>query len=719
MAREPRVLAIDAGGTMTDTFVVDRAGAFVVGKAQTTPEDESQGLHGLDPRRAALLGPRGRRGHARRGERDLLGHGDAQPPARAQGPPRGPDPHRRAWRTCCGWSAASRRTSATPTPTASTSPPTTTTSRSCRARASSGVRERIDLLRRAWRSRSTRTRPARRSASCATRASRGSCVCLLYSYRNSEHEDRVRSPSWPPSVAPRACRCSCPSDLYPLRRDFPRLNSTLIEAYAAEPWREQLQQRAGGDPRGRRRLRPAHHGRARRHDLGRRARARAHADLGADRRGDRSAQYLADQTDRRHRATSLCTDIGGTSFDIALITDGEFQIKPDAGHRPLHPQPAAGPGRLDRRRARARSCASTPTRAGPSSGPTRPAPRSACAGPTAASRRPDVTDLNLVLGRVNPDYFLGGDVTLDADRARAAVEEQIAGPLGLGVEEAAAGVIELFDETLALRGRRPRSWARATRPSTTRCSATAAAGRCTWPATREGVPYRDVLVPDWAAGFSAFGCACGDFAYRYDRTIDLPIAPDAPTRTRRLGIGMLIDGGWQMLREQVAEEFAKSGVDRGRDRVPPLRAHAVLRPAQRPRGLRAAPGDRGARARRGPDRRLRGRLRQALRALAPARPSSATWSRRDRDRLGAGREAGAAGRAPRRRRAAGRRRPARSGGATACADTAIYEQDDIRAGQTLAGPAIVESPADTFAIPPGRSGAARRATAYSTSTRGS
>jgi len=32
MAREPRVLAIDAGGTMTDTFIVDREGAFVVGK---------------------------------------------------------------------------------------------------------------------------------------------------------------------------------------------------------------------------------------------------------------------------------------------------------------------------------------------------------------------------------------------------------------------------------------------------------------------------------------------------------------------------------------------------------------------------------------------------------------------------------------------------------------------------------------------------------------
>src|SRR5438093_1402661 len=42
--RNPRVLAIDAGGTMTDTFIVDTSGQFVVGKAQTTPEDESVGF---------------------------------------------------------------------------------------------------------------------------------------------------------------------------------------------------------------------------------------------------------------------------------------------------------------------------------------------------------------------------------------------------------------------------------------------------------------------------------------------------------------------------------------------------------------------------------------------------------------------------------------------------------------------------------------------------
>src|SRR5262249_62328036 len=43
-ARVPRVLAIDAGGTMTDTFIVDERGSFVVGKAQTTPEGESLGF---------------------------------------------------------------------------------------------------------------------------------------------------------------------------------------------------------------------------------------------------------------------------------------------------------------------------------------------------------------------------------------------------------------------------------------------------------------------------------------------------------------------------------------------------------------------------------------------------------------------------------------------------------------------------------------------------
>ena len=77
----------------------------------------------------------------------------------------------------------------------------------------------------------------------------------------------------------------------------------------------------------------------------------------------------------------------------------------------------------------------------------------------------------------------------------------------------------------------------------------------------EGVTYRDVLVPAWAAGFSAFGCACADFEYRYDQTIDYPIQP-GQDELEKAGVGMMITGAWQGLQERVAEEFAKSGVER-------------------------------------------------------------------------------------------------------------------------------------------------------------
>ena len=132
----------------------------------------------------------------------------------------------------------------------------------------------------------------------------------------------------------------------------------------------------------------------------------------------------------------------------------------------------------------------------------------------------------------------------------------------------------------------------------------------------EGVAYRDVMVPAWAAGFSAYGCACADFEYRYDQTIDMPILPTADDM-ERAGVGMMITGGWLGLQEKVAEEFAKSGVERDAHHLHARRADAVLRPAQRHRDRLPAHGARGRRGRRGPGRRVRGGLRQGLRAVGP------------------------------------------------------------------------------------------------------
>ena len=73
----------------------------------------------------------------------------------------------------------------------------------------------------------------------------GICVCLLFGYRNAEHEIRGRRDrrggQGERAASTARCRSIVSSELYPLRRDLPRLNSTLIEAYAAEPSRGTLQ----------------------------------------------------------------------------------------------------------------------------------------------------------------------------------------------------------------------------------------------------------------------------------------------------------------------------------------------------------------------------------------------------------------------------------------------------------------------------------------------
>jgi N-methylhydantoinase A len=73
-------------------------------------------------------------------------------------------------------------------------------------------------------------------------------------------------------------------------------------------------------------------------------------------------------------------------------------------------------------------------------------------GPVCYGRggsEPTVTDADLVLGYLDPDYFLGGQLKIDLAAARRAIEERIAGPLGLSVEEAAWGIHQVVNESMA------------------------------------------------------------------------------------------------------------------------------------------------------------------------------------------------------------------------------------------------------------------------------
>jgi len=81
-------------------------------------------------------------------------------------------------------------------------------------------------------------------------------------------------------------------------------------------------------------------------------------------------------------------------------------------------------------------------------------PRSAGAepGPACYGRggvEPTVTDADLLLGYLDPDYFLGGRMGLDGQAARRAVEERVAGPLGVSFQQAISGIHDVINETMA------------------------------------------------------------------------------------------------------------------------------------------------------------------------------------------------------------------------------------------------------------------------------
>ena len=88
-----------------------------------------------------------------------------------------------------------------------------------------------------------------------------------------------------------------------------------------------------------------------------------------------------------------------------------------------------------------------------SGGVLRVGPQSAGAAPgpvcyAQGGDEPTITDANLVLGRLNPDYFLGGEIALDVDAAHRAIEERCARPLGMGLEEAAHGIVEIANAAM-------------------------------------------------------------------------------------------------------------------------------------------------------------------------------------------------------------------------------------------------------------------------------
>ena len=266
-------------------------------------------------------------------------------------------------------------------------------------------------------------------------------ICFLFGFRNPAHEERVRDicREMLPEVA-----VSISSEIAPEFREFERTSTTVINAYLAPVVERYLDNLEGqllaryGDVD--LRIMQASGGCM----TTEMAKYRAVNIVNSGPAGGALAAAYVGRLTGDEQLISV--DMGGTSFDVGVIDHGEPRVAPESQFEgfpvkiPILDVKAIGAGGgslawIDQGGA---------LNVGPESAGSRPGP--ACYG--LGGERPTVTDANLVLGRLNPDYFLGGEMRLYPELAEKAIMKHVAEPLGVSLEEGASGIIRVVNANM-------------------------------------------------------------------------------------------------------------------------------------------------------------------------------------------------------------------------------------------------------------------------------
>jgi len=208
----------------------------------------------------------------------------------------------------------------------------------------------------------------------------------------------------------------------------------------------------------------------------------------------------------------ITVDMGGTSFDITLTKDGKTNVSKDIDF--LRYRIGSPMIQVETLGAGGGSIAWIDSmgvlNVGPQSAGAHPGPACYMRGGTL----PTVTDANVTLGYLNPQHLLGGRLKIDAQASRRAIEEHVAKPLGISVEEAAHGIFSIVNNNMVNgirrvsieRGYDPRDFALIGAGGATALHITALA---------KEIGIKTVLVPKLASGLCAFGQILSDVRYNY------------------------------------------------------------------------------------------------------------------------------------------------------------------------------------------------------------
>lgn len=338
-------------------------------------------------------------------------------------------------------------------------------------------------------------------------------VCYLFSFMNPAHEQETRRIIL--EEFPEA-HVSLSSEVLPRIREWPRLSTTLLNAYLEPVLMDYIRYLAKGlDKEGigtQQRFLMQSNGGVMPFTAAVSGGRCVYTLLSGPAAGVRASAYLGGEAAQRGLVT---LDMGGTSCDIAFIEGGiPLEVTEGEIARRQLDVPAldlttisAGGGSIAWIDSGGFLCV------GPKSAGAYPGP--ACYG--QGGRMPAVTDADLACGYLNPQYFLGGTQVLDFEASIAALKRHVADPLGLNPLEAAVGIIRIVDMRMADEVR-VHAAKRGVDAHDFTLLPFGGAGAVHGAAVAAELGVNRILIPPRPGAFSALGLLCTDVVHDYIRS---------------------------------------------------------------------------------------------------------------------------------------------------------------------------------------------------------
>jgi len=550
------LVACDAGGTMTDVIVVDEEGRSVIGKAPTSPQDESIGYmesfwealeymgisqkegaqFGADVETAIYTGTSmlntviNMNGYktgilTTKGFEDIISQGRGkQTFIGAQ------------WSEITHMQYRKHRIPLVP------------------SELSRGVTERIDMF-------GTPVIPiyedeVREGARSLIVDEEVEAIAIVFlqSFVNPIHENRAEEICREVMAeVGREVVLEVSNKVAPTTREISRANATVVQAYASDPARKQLYRIEEellkvGYPHSLKTV--LGYGGITNIRYPRLFEAAMSGPVG----GLMGAKYLASVIGEEN---IVCSDVGGTSFDAGTITAGVLPIDREPGFQDMYVNVpmlgitsiGAGTGtyiRVDP--------ATNRIKLGPDSAGGTPGPTFMEAGNTT----PTINDVNLLLGILSETNYLGGKVKINKDVSYRLFKEKVADPLGLDVYEAAETCLDLLNvmmtEHLAnalMVGHDIREYI---------LLGYGGGGPLHLLGYASDLPWKGICTVPHAGGFSAWGGACMDYSHRRHKSVGAVITPDLDDATKLQYLAPVTQT-WDALEKELVEELKGEGFE--------------------------------------------------------------------------------------------------------------------------------------------------------------